>query len=153
MPNIQGRLALDKLSYFENICKHDPHTKGLISNIYAQLISKSDSSPPTYVAKWESDLGFSLETTKWDTIWTTTKSSSQNIAALETNYKVLTRWYLVPTRIAKFAPNYSSSCFRGCTEPGSHFHTWWTCPIIKRFWEIIFRMISTLFAVSILLIP
>lgn len=69
--------------------------------------------------------------------------------SLETNYKVLTRWYLVPTRISKFFPQYPSHYFRGCTVPGSHVHIWWECPKVSSFWSEIFKILSTMFKVSL----
>lgn len=43
----------------------------------------------------------------WSEIWEATKSVLQNIVALETNYKVLISWYLVPAWIAKYMSTYS----------------------------------------------
>ncbi|PIO29580.1 hypothetical protein AB205_0187670, partial [Aquarana catesbeiana] len=77
---------LDKVTSFERICKCDPHSKGLITLIHNHLITLPNIESPSYVAKWERDLGFQLEATGWDKTWATTKSSSQNITALETNY-------------------------------------------------------------------
>ena len=60
------------------------------------------------------------------------------------NYKVLTRWYLVPDRIAKYVPSYSGQCFRGCTTAGTYFHTWWTCPKAQKFWKKTFEIANIL---------
>ena len=87
-------------------------------------------------------MNISIDAKDWSNIWLATKNSSPNCFAVETNYKVLTRWYLVPARIAKFAPAYSPNCFRGCDAPGTHFHIWWQCPVVKEFWSSIFRMAS-----------
>lgn len=76
-------------------------------------------------------------------IWQFTKSSVFNAVALESNYKVLTRWYLVLSKIAKTIPSYSLNCFRGCAEDGTHLHIWWTC-------HIVFRMLFFLFDISLL---
>lgn len=89
------------------------------------------------------------EAEDWVTIWTNTKNSSQNVIASEANYKVLMRWYLVPARIAKFIPEFSPNCFRGCGDRGTHLHIWWTCPLVQRFWETIFQMASTLHQVTL----
>ena len=149
MPYIQNLSKLDELTQFERICKREPHSKGLISIIYKHLITLPTADPPSYVEKWERDLGLQLESSDWDKIWTTTKSSSQNIIALETNYKVLLRWYLVPVRIAKYIPQYSPLCFRGCGELGSHIHIFWECPVTKCFWKEVFLILSTLFKKTI----
>lgn len=59
---------------------------------------------------------------------------------LETNYKVITRWYLVPARIAKILPSYPSNCFRGCTDLGTH-GIWWTCSTVSSYWSEAFGML------------
>lgn len=60
---------------------------------------------------------------------------------MEADLKVITRWYLVPTRITKFYPNSSPLCFRGCGHVGSLLHTFWECPKIRGFWNGIFHII------------
>lgn len=114
---------------FEHICKRDPHVRGLILSLYQQLNVNLDNSPPSYTNKWAQDLERTLEITDWSNIWMANKSSSPNILALDTSYKVLARWYLVPTRIAKYVPSYLGLCFQGCSDLGTHLHVWWQCPI------------------------
>lgn len=90
----------------------------------------------------------------WSNIWLATKSSSPNSNAIETNYKVLTRWYLVPARIAKFIPTYPPNCFRGCDSLGTHFHIWWQCPIVQDSGKIYFpwllKLLKSLFFLILL---
>ena len=131
------------MSVFENICQSDPHAPGIISRLYSHFTSDS-TDPPLYAAQWSKDLQITLDREDWIGIWNRTKSSSQNIIALEANYKVLMRWYLVPARISKFLPSYPAGCFRGCGERGTHEHIWWSCPIVRRFWIAIFQIASTL---------
>lgn len=45
---------------------------------------------------------------------TTIAHSSFNVLAVEANYKVLSRWYLIPSRTAKSVPSYLPISFRGC---------------------------------------
>lgn len=135
---------------FELACKCDPHRSGLMSDLYAQLLSHITSSPPTYTNKWEMDLHLQSEDINWTHIWQATKSASPIIVALETNYKVLTRWYLVPDRIHKFSSQYPSHCFRGCSALGTHVHIWWECNIVRSFWSEVFDVLSTMFKVLLL---
>lgn len=134
---------VDGLSIYEGICDSDPHAPGIISRLYNHLTSPPVNLP-SYTAQWSTDLQIEHDAEDWVDIWTNTKSSSHNIVALEANYKVLMSWYLVPARVSKFLPNYSPMCFRGCGERGTHVHIWWSCPIVKQFWTIIFHMASTL---------
>lgn len=121
------------MSLFEQTCKRDPHRYDLIFVPY--LLHSGTSTALSYVAKGERELERSLDLADWNHIWQATKSSSQNIVALKINYKVLTCWYLVPARIAKFVPHYSSNCFRGCPTQSTFLHIWWTCPITQAFWS------------------
>lgn len=110
----------------------DPHARGLISTIHYTLLIKSDVKLPFYVVKWEKDLDRTIDKTEWSAIWSNITSFSPNVIDIETTYKVLSRWYLVPATIAKFAPDYSGLCFRGCSEQGTYIHMWWNCSIIKK---------------------
>lgn len=74
--------------------------------------------------------------------------SDQSILAqctCDRNYKLLTLRYLVPSRIAKFAPNYLALCFCGCPNPGTYMHTWLTCPVVQAFWNGLFTLASRMF--------
>ena len=130
-----------------------PNASGIISTLYSHALAQSGIDKPPYVRKWEEDLGRELDNSDWNQIWNTTKTASPNIQAVEANYKVLTRWYLVPARIAKYAKNYSAQCFRGCSDIGIHFHTWWSCPKVQIFWIRIFKIASILSGKNIPLDP
>lgn len=99
-----------------------------------------------YVTKWTRNLDLDLTSEDWLETWQATHKVSQNVAALKTSYKVLSRWYLVPYQIAKYASCYSSICFRGC---GTYLHTWWTCALVRSFWVHISSIISHLFETPI----
>lgn len=116
---IWTRSSLTSQSFYEGICNFDPHAPGVISHLYSHLTSPL-SKLPSYTAQWARDLEIDLVLEDWDAIWVTTKSSTQNILALETNYKVLMRWYLVLVRIDKFLSGYSPLCFRECDQEGTH---------------------------------
>lgn len=142
MPFVRSGFLLTEMTQFECICKSDPHVRGLKLILYQQLNVNLDNSLPPYTDKWAQDLQHTFEVADWSRIWMATKSASPNISALETNYKVLSCWYLVPARITKFVPLYSESCFRGCSDPGTDLHVWWQCPITQEFWQAIFAMAS-----------
>lgn len=133
------------MSFFEQAYNSDPHRRGMTSTLYTQLLNTGSSPVPSYTSKWERDFEITLEDVDWHHIWKATKSSSQNIVALETVTSFLTRWYLVPARIAKYVPHYPSTCFRGYSTQGNFHHIWWSCPIAQTFWSNLFNILSTLF--------
>ena len=143
-PSADTTIVSNQLSAFETICNGNPHARKVISILYSQLLTHPRSGKLSYMSKWEDDLGIELAQTEWDQIWNNTKTVSTNIIAAETNYKVLSRWYLVPTRVAKFSQTYSDLCFRECLDKGTYFHTWWSCPKVHEFWLEIFKLIKVL---------
>lgn len=81
--------------------------------LYQQLLDDPNPNPPIYISKWEQDFRVSPNTRNYDT----TKRSTQNITSQQTNYKVLTCWYLVTVRITKFVPPYTHNCFWAQVPP------------------------------------
>ena len=76
-------------------------------------------------------------------------ASYLNTSLIEANYKVLLRWYMVPTRIASYVPGASSLCFRGGGMEGTVLHVWWACPRVKRFWICVYNFIYSLTQVNL----
>lgn len=97
------------------------------------------------MARWHEDLRSSRTLEEWSSAWRTISTSSRNVLSQEALYKVLLRWYLVPSRIAKAYPDTSANCFRGCSARGDVLHTWWTCPFVLRFWHKVYKLLSRLF--------
>lgn len=58
----------------------------------------------------------------------------------ETNFKILTRWYLTPTRLHKCFPNTLDRCWRCREEEGSLLHIFWSCPRLENFWGEVRRI-------------
>lgn len=128
---------------FETRCRTSPTTKGLISLLYSSMLNNTNTQSPSYCHKWERDFNTTLEPEIWRKIWGALFRSSRNILALENSYKVLSRWYLTPDRIAKCLPSYPSTCFRGCPDPGDMKHIWWLCPKVKRLWIRVYNLINS----------
>lgn len=76
----------------------------------------------------------------------------RNISLIESNLKVMTRWYLTPAKLAKMYPT-DPRCFRGCQLTGSTAHIWWECPWIRSFWSRIFSLIQKVIDLQILRTP
>lgn len=99
---------------FEIRCRSNLTTNGLISLLYSSILNNVSSGPPPYCVQWETDLSPTIQPGDWNNIWRSMFKSSINVLALENSYKVMSRWYYTPARIAKFCPSYPSNCFHGC---------------------------------------
>lgn len=53
-------------------------------------------------------------------------------------------WYMVPSRIAQWAPGASPLCFRGYDQEETAFHMWWMCPKARRVWIWIYNFFYSL---------
>lgn len=72
-----------------------------------------------------------------------------SISLIEVNVKPLTRWHYIPSRLAVTYPDTFPLCFRGCNLVGSMFHTWWSCPCIRTFWNKVFHLLRKVTVVAI----
>lgn len=82
-PLIPRDSSAPSMSLFEQACKRDPHGRGIISALYSNLLHSGSSTTLSYVTKWKRNLELRLDTQHWNHIWQATKSSLQNIVALE----------------------------------------------------------------------
>lgn len=71
-------------------------------------------------------------------MWMAYKSSISN-RFQESGYKILSRWYKVPTMLHKMYPAVSLLCWRLDKEEGSLIHIlihiFWNCTMIKPSWD------------------
>lgn len=51
--------------------------------------------------------------------------------------KMLYRWYITPSKLAKMYKTDSNLCWRCRELEGTMYHMWWSCKKIKSFWEVI----------------
>lgn len=123
--------------------------KGYMSAIYKILSIREELETPPFIKKWEKDLGVPLEENAKGNILTTTHSTATDIKTIESNYKCLSRWYATPVKINKYQPDRSPNCWRGCEMPGSMAHIWWSCPVVKKFWEKVIQIIKMITGKSI----
>lgn len=77
---------------------------------------------------WEKDLQSNWELEDWYENYSQSVKDIYNTSLIESNIKVFTRWYLVPTRLAATFPSTSPLCFRGCQGLSSMILIWWECP-------------------------
>ena len=132
---------------FERWCYQMEECKGGISIIYASL--SEASSKFLYMEAWERDLQETWSLDEWHKVGTRAYKGLLNVSLIESNLKVLMRWYLVPSRLASMFPTASPLCFRDCQAQGTMLHIWWDCPKIRGFWNKIFNLIRKVTGVPV----
>lgn len=128
-----------KFTNYETWCGNLMEQKGGVSVIYSSLAS--DSSKLPYMKAWEEELGMDCEVEDWNKAFARSYAGIRNASLIEANLKVMTRWYLVPSRLAKMFPSSSPQCFRDCKLTGTMAHVWWECPRIRNVWNKVFHVI------------
>lgn len=87
-----------------------------------------------FIREWERDLQHVFTEPQLDHMYRFTHSSTVDTKMQENSYKVLTRWYRVPSKLSKIYPSLSDACWRECGLRGSFLHIWWECPKLRPFW-------------------
>lgn len=84
-----------------------------------------------------------MDAAEWQRLAQGATKSITNTSLIKANYKVLLRWYMIPTRCAQRVSGPPPLCFRGCGQKGTAYHTQWTCPKICRFWFCTYNFTGT----------
>lgn len=93
-----------------------------ISMLYESLLSPPQKQP--YMLAWERDLDCAEDLESWCPRLQVSYKGILNISLIEASLKVLTRWYIVPTRLTRMYNTDTAECFRGCNLRGSMLHIW-----------------------------
>lgn len=118
-----------------------------ISIIYLSLAMYGRKAP--FMLEWEEDTQESWDLDSWHRAFFRSFKGILNISLIEASLKVITRWYMTPSRLSSMFPSVSPLCFRGCHMRGTMMHIWWDCPKIRGFWNKIFQIISKVMALTI----
>uniref|UniRef100_A0A8C5MP15 Reverse transcriptase domain-containing protein n=1 Tax=Leptobrachium leishanense TaxID=445787 RepID=A0A8C5MP15_9ANUR len=118
---------------FERLCQAGhPLTRG-ISTLYGMIMS-TDTEAPSFEARWERELGFSISPDQWSKTYTLVHKGSSATRIQETSFKLLSFWYKTPSLLHSIYPSTPSECWRCAQDTGTLSHIWWSCPRIKGFW-------------------
>lgn len=136
-------------SALERLYLHNAPLCHRLSLMYRLLVEPQDSFIPPYLRKWENDLSRAFSKDQKERILYFAHRSSIASRFQEVGFKILTRWYRVPTLLNKIYLSVPSTCWR-CQQPnGLLLHIFWTCPRVHPFWDAIRRMVFRLTNISL----
>lgn len=129
---------------FEEYCSGADPLPQALSKTYALLNTPQRQPHLPCLTKWETDLGRNFTESQKQNMIRFSFKSSLCTKIQETNFKILTRWYLTPGRlhvIFLYTPDYCWCCQR---DKRTILHIFWACPKLTAFWTAV-RTISQKF--------
>uniref|UniRef100_A0A670IVT3 Reverse transcriptase domain-containing protein n=1 Tax=Podarcis muralis TaxID=64176 RepID=A0A670IVT3_PODMU len=112
----------------------------LLTKMYNQLLDwdTMDEEVKEVMIKWAIDIGHPIEYEKWKKLWTKDMKFSACVGLRENMEKMMYRWYITPTKLAKMYKTGDKICWRCKKKEGDFFHMWWSCDVVKKFWGSVY---------------
>lgn len=132
------------LTSFEEICSDTEPITQILSRMYTLLNTPMQPPSLSCITKWETDLHCTFTAVQKQNMIVLSLKSSICTKIQETNFKILTRWYLTPSRLHMMFTDSSDQCWRCQREVGTMLHMFWSCPRLTNFWSAV-RSISQKF--------
>lgn len=124
-----------QLTTFEEYCSGTEETlPQVLSKTYMLLNNPPEQPDLPCISKWEADLQHTFTTTQTQNMICYALKTSLCTKIQETNYKILTRWYLKPSQLHTIFPD---TFWQGCRDRGTILHIFWLCPKLHAFWAAV----------------
>lgn len=119
---------------FEELCTLGGPAQHSLSKPYTMLQDPPDPVKPPFIVMWENALQTSLSQSQWQMGCKNIHKGWLSVKLQKAKYKLLSRWYLTPSRLHKMYLPTSPLCWWCQEQTGPLLHIWWECKKIQKYW-------------------
>ena len=128
---------------------YNSSTKSIISKLYQGIANGRGTSTSYIKERWEKELHDTITSQQWENICENVFSTTCSAYWREFSWKNLVRYFITP-KLKMHITSSNHPCWRDCGVIGAnHYHIFWDCLKLKRFWEEIWEIMKQILGIQI----